>query len=308
MPVIYDDQVSIGSSLKCDDAPRDQVNGRPMIFLETHESTIRLSVFAGIFMLMAVLEVLSPRKQTVLKRSDRWLTNWSLVVINTLALRFLMPVLAVGMAGIATKNGWGLLSVVTLPVWIEIVLAVIILDFAVYVQHLAVHKIPIFWRVHKVHHVDRDIDVTTGARFHPIEILLSMAYKLAVVIVLGPAAMAVFIFDVVLNASSMFNHSNVKLPLGLDRAMRQVIVTPDMHRVHHSIIQRETNSNYGFCLSLWDRLFSTYIPQPDKGHDGMTIGLEGHLDEKPASLLWCLIFPFLPSRPSSATVSESEEV
>jgi len=263
-----------------------------MNFLEQYEALVRLSVFAGGFTLLALMETALPRKKRVLPRVHRWITNWSLVIVDTLALRILAPVLAVGMAQIAASKGWGVLSMVALPLWLEILIAVAVLDIAVYAQHVVSHKIPFLWRFHKVHHADRDIDVTTGSRFHPIEILASMAYKLVCVIALGPAAIAVFIFEVLLNASAMFSHSNIKIPLGLDNLMRRIIVTPDMHRVHHSIIRRETDSNYGFFLSAWDRLFRTYIAQPQDGHDGMTIGLAEHQDARPASFLWCLVLPF----------------
>lgn len=263
-----------------------------MNFLEQYEALVRLSVFAGGFTLLALIETALPRKKRVLPRVHRWITNWSLVIVDTLALRILAPVLAVGMAEIAASKGWGVLSMVALPLWLEILIAVAVLDIAVYAQHVVSHKVPFLWRFHKVHHADRDIDVTTGSRFHPIEILASMAYKLVCVIALGPAAIAVFIFEVLLNASAMFSHSNIKIPLGLDNLMRRIIVTPDMHRVHHSIIRRETDSNYGFFLSVWDRLFRTYIAQPQDGHDAMTIGLAEHQDTRPASFLWCLVLPF----------------
>lgn len=269
-----------------------------MTFLEQFEGPVRLGVFASVFILMALLEATFPRKTRALPRGRRWLTNWSLVVIDTLALRIAVPVLAVGMADIAARAGWGLFNVIAAPAWLEILLTIIILDAAVYGQHVASHRFQILWRFHKVHHVDRDIDVTTGARFHPFEIIFSMAYKLICVIILGAPAMAVFLFEVILNASAMFNHSNVRLPLAADRVIRRFVITPDMHRVHHSVHMVETNSNYGFFLSAWDRLFRTYIDQPRDGHDAMTIGLSEHQDEKPASLLWSLMLPFqLTTRP-----------
>lgn len=263
-----------------------------MTFLDHYEASIRLGVFIGVFVMMALLEIFFPRKQRALPRAERWFANWSLVIIDTLALRFVMPVLAVGMAEIAMRNGWGLFNVVALPFWIEIALAVLVLDLLIYGQHVATHKIPFFWRFHKVHHADRDIDTTTGIRFHPVEIILSMIYKLVCIVMLGPAALAVFLFEVILNASALFNHANVKLPLGFDRILRTVIVTPDMHRVHHSVYRDETDSNYGFSLSIWDRLFRTYRSQPRDGHDAMTIGVGEYQDEKPANLVWCLVEPF----------------
>ncbi|MEO1149661.1 MAG: sterol desaturase family protein [Pseudomonadota bacterium] len=277
-----------------------------MTFIGLSEGAIRLTVFASVFVLMAIAEALFPRKQRTQKRSSRWFTNWALVVLDTITLRIFVPVLAVGMAVYAQDKGWGLFSFTQLPTWLEIALAILLLDMAVYAQHVASHKISFLWRFHKVHHVDRDIDVTTGARFHPVEIILSMAYKLACVALIGPASIAVFLFEVILNASAMFNHSNVKLPLGVDGFIRTLIVTPDMHRVHHSIIRRETDSNYGFFLSIWDRVFRTYIDQPALGHDGVIIGLEDHQNDQPSSLLWSLVLPF--KRPAGhATLTAKEE-
>ncbi|UTW44147.1 sterol desaturase family protein [bacterium SCSIO 12696] len=275
-----------------------------MSFLETNETAIRLSIFAGVFILMAVLEAVFPRKQRTLPRPGRWLTNWLLVIVDSLVLRFALPFLAVGMAIVAAQKGWGLLNVISLPWWLELTLAVIVLDLLIYVQHVLSHKVPLLWRLHRVHHVDRDIDVTTGARFHPLEILFSMFYKFACVILLGAPAVAVILFEVILNGAAMFNHANVRLPLKLDSVVRRLVVTPDMHRVHHSIIPRETDSNYGFFLSIWDRLFGTYIPQPRDGHQGMTIGLASWQDRRPASLWWCLALPFFQPSRSSQKSSE----
>ncbi len=267
-----------------------------MLFVEQHEAVIRLTAFAGIFLIMALLEIAMPRKTRVAAKGMRWFTNISLVIINTFALRLIMPILAVGMAHYADERGWGLLAIADLPIWIEIIIAFLLLDMLIYAQHVAFHKVPIFWRVHKVHHADRDLDVTSGARFHPVEAVLSMAYKLLCIALIGPAAFAVFLFEVVLNAASMFNHANVRLPLGFDRLLRLFVVTPDMHRVHHSVIERETNSNYGFFLTIWDRMFGTYIAQPEKGHDEMTIGLSEYQDSKPDKLIWSLLIPFSRNR------------
>ncbi|GAB5482878.1 MAG: sterol desaturase family protein [Parasphingorhabdus sp.] len=267
-----------------------------MLFVEQHEAVIRLTAFAGIFLIMALLEIAMPRKTRVAAKGMRWFTNISLVIINTFALRLIMPILAVGMAHYADERGWGLLAIADLPIWIEIIIAFLLLDMLIYAQHVAFHKVPIFWRVHKVHHADRDLDVTSGARFHPVEAVLSMAYKLLCIALIGPAAFAVFLFEVVLNAASMFNHANVRLPLGFDRLLRLFVVTPDMHRVHHSVIERETNSNYGFFLTVWDRMFGTYIAQPEKGHDEMTIGLSEYQDSKPDKLIWSLLIPFSRNR------------
>ena len=263
-----------------------------MTFLDQYEGVIRFAVFAGVFVLMAVLEAVFPRKDRALPRAHRWLTNGGFVVIDTLALRLVLPVLAVGMAEIAARNGWGLFNSLALPFWLEVALAFVILDLLIYAQHVATHKIPVLWRLHKVHHADRDIDATTGVRFHPVEIVLSMTYKLLCVVILGAPALAVFLFEVVLNAAALFNHANVRLPSGVDRIARRVIVTPDMHRVHHSVHRQETDSNYGFFLSVWDRMFRTYIAEPRDGHDAMTIGLSDYQDGKPARLLWSLWLPF----------------
>jgi sterol desaturase/sphingolipid hydroxylase (fatty acid hydroxylase superfamily) len=259
-----------------------------------NESLWRISVFAGVLLVMALLEALFPRKVRVMGRPMRWFTNLGIVVINTFAMRFVVPVLAMGFAAMAAQNGWGLLNLFEAPGWIEFVLAVLLLDMAIYWQHVLSHKIPIIWALHKVHHADRDIDTTTGLRFHPVEIILSMGYKIFWVLVLGPSVVAVFVFELLLNACALFNHANVKIPRGVDRFIRLFIVTPDMHRVHHSVIREETNSNYGFNLSVWDRLFGSYIDQPREGHDAMTIGLPQYQTKKPANLLWCLVIPFMP--------------
>lgn len=263
-----------------------------MEFPEFSQQNIRLGVFAGVFLLMTLLEFCLPKKERVEPRHKRWFTNLGLVVVDSIALRLLFPILAVGMAEIATQKGWGLFSLTDFPYWFEVLLAAVLLDGAIYSQHVASHKIPMLWRFHKVHHADRDIDASTGIRFHPVEIVLSMLYKFALVCLLGAPALGVFIFEVVLNGSAMFNHANLRLPLWLDKIIRVVFVTPDMHRVHHSIIHRETDSNYGFNLSIWDKLFGTYIDQPEKGHAEMTIGLKEYQTSKPSSLIWSLLLPF----------------
>ena len=239
-----------------------------------NEPAIRLSAFLGIFAVMALWEVAAPRRARRFTRLQRWPNNIGIVVVNTLVLRVAFPTAAIGVAFIAEAGGWGLLNNVALPAWLAVVVAFLLLDLAIYLQHVMVHAVPALWRLHRMHHADLDFDVTTGARFHPIEILLSMAIKLMIVAALGAPAVAVLIFEVVLNASSMFNHGNVRIPVGLDRVLRWLVVTPDMHRVHHSIARRETNSNFGFNLPWWDRLFGTYRAQPAAGHDAMTIGIE----------------------------------
>jgi len=259
-----------------------------------HDLLWRLGVFLGLFALFASLEALAPRRARSQPRSARWFTNLSIVVLDTLALRALaiaLPLLAIGAAVDAGRMGWGLFNTLDWPLWLEVVLAILILDLAIWAQHLVTHKVPILWRFHRVHHADRDFDVTTALRFHPVEILASMMLKIGLVYLLGPAALAVLLFEIILNGTAMFNHSNLRLPLWLDRAVRLVLVTPDMHRVHHSIHRHEHDSNYGFALSVWDRIFRTYRPKPEAGHDLMTVGLEWQ-DERPSRLGWALMLPF----------------
>jgi sterol desaturase/sphingolipid hydroxylase (fatty acid hydroxylase superfamily) len=247
-------------------------------YLLGNADTIRLACFVGVFAAMAVWEALAPRRQRAFGRRRRWPGNIGIVVLNTLTLKVALPVAAVEFAAMATVNGWGLLAASDLPFWAEFLLAVAILDFAIYLQHVLFHAVPALWRLHRMHHADLDFDVTTGARFHPVEILLSMIIKFAAIAALGPSAVAVLVFEILLNGTAMFNHANARLPLGLDRVLRLVVVTPDMHRVHHSIVPHETNSNFGFNLPWWDRLFGTYRDQPAAGHQGMTIGIEQFRD------------------------------
>ena len=264
------------------------------------DTTIRLGVFAGLFLVFALAEFLLPRRRLIASKGWRWFTNLGISATASLLLRLMaalaVPLTAVAAAYSAQQAGVGLLNTVDWPEWIKVVVALAVLDLAIWAQHLASHKIPILWRLHKVHHADRDIDVTTAVRFHPIEIGLSMLWKMAVVIPLGAPPFSVFLFEVILNGCAMFNHANLNLPQPLDRVLRLVIVTPDMHRVHHSVYRREHDSNYGFNLSIWDRMFKTYIPQPELGHDGMTIGLKEWQDERPADLVWALGVPFRDQR------------
>ena len=240
----------------------------------SHEPVIRLAVFIGVLAAMALWEVAAPRRRIESPRLVRWSNNLALVIIDTILVRLAFPVAAVGLAGIVGDRGWGLFQFLEIPYWIAIVAAVMTLDLAIYCQHVLFHAVPMLWRLHRMHHADLAFDVTTGLRFHPVEILLSMAIKLCVVAALGPPALAVLLFEVLLNATSLFNHSNIRLPGWLDAGLRLVIVTPDMHRVHHSILPKETNSNFGFNVPWWDRLLGTYRAQPRDGHDGMTIGIE----------------------------------
>ena len=241
---------------------------------------------------MAIWEVIAPRRRLTVSKPLRWASNLGLVAFNTVILRLLLPTAAVGMALLAEERAWGLLNNYAVPYWLSLVLAVMILDFVIYLQHVMFHAVPALWRLHMVHHADLDFDVTTGSRFHTIEIILSMFIKLAVVVALGPPALAVVIFEVLLNGTAMFNHANVRMPIGLDRVLRWFVVTPDMHRVHHSVIARETNSNFGFNLPWWDRLFGTYRSQPSAGHEGMTIGLTQFRDLRVERLHSMLALPF----------------
>lgn len=260
--------------------------------LFSHEPWIRLGAFGGFFAAMALWEMLAPRRRQAISRLRRWPGNLGVVVIDTLLVRLVFPTAAVGVALVAQTGGWGLLPALDVSPWLAVVIAVVVLDLAIYLQHVLFHAVPVLWRLHRMHHADLEIDVTTGARFHPIEILLSMAIKLGVVAALGAPAVAVLIFEVLLNATSMFNHGNVRLPQALDRVLRLLVVTPDMHRVHHSILPRETNSNFGFNLPWWDRLFGTYRAQPQAGHDGMTLGIDQFRDPRELRLDRMLLQPF----------------
>lgn len=260
-----------------------------------NEALIRLSVFLGLFAVLATLEALLPRRTRSQPRRTRWITNWSVTVLNALTLRlmaFALPLLAVGAAMDAETQGWGLFNSIGLPLWLEVIVVVLIFDFAIWLQHLITHKVPLLWRLHRVHHADVEMDVTTAIRFHPVEIALSMLLKIGLVYLLGPAAVAIVVFEIVLNGTAMFNHSNLALPQWLDRHVRKVLVTPDMHRVHHSVHRYEHDSNYGFSLSIWDRVFGTYIAQPEDGHDAMAVGLQWQ-DDRPSRLGWSLALPFV---------------
>lgn len=265
------------------------------------DGLIRLAVFASVFLIMALIELLWPKRKLVVSKKKRWLTNIGISAAGTLLLRLMamlaVPVAAVAAAFYAQAHQIGLLNHVAWPEWLKVAVALLALDLAIWAQHLASHKIPIFWRLHQVHHADRDIDVTTAVRFHPVEIGLSMVWKIAVVVPLGASPLAVFLFEVILNACAMFNHANIALPAWLDGVLRLVIVTPDMHRVHHSVLHREHDTNYGFNLSVWDRLFHTYTAQPEAGHQGMTIGLTPYQTEAPTRFGWSLWLPFRPNRP-----------
>ena len=262
-------------------------------FLMDNEPTVRLGFFFGILVVMALWEVAAPRRDRSHSRALRWPSNLGIVVLNTVVLRLLFPTAAVGFAAWGASAGWGLFNNLALPAWLEFLAAVALLDLAIYLQHVMVHAVPALWRLHRMHHADLDFDVTTGARFHPVEIVLSMGIKFMVISALGPAAVAVLIFEVLLNATAMFNHGNVRIPASLDRVLRLFVVTPDMHRVHHSVVVRETNSNFGFNLPWWDRLFGTYRAQPVAGHEGMTIGIGQFREPRELWLDRMLIQPLL---------------
>lgn len=247
-------------------------------FVMNHELTMRLGFFFGVFAAMALWEWLTPRRALTVSKTLRWASNLGIVFLNTVLLRLLFPAAAVGVALFARDQGWGLLNHFEIAFALAVVASVVALDFAIYLQHVMFHAVPVLWRLHRVHHADLDFDVTTGVRFHPIEIILSMLIKFAVIVVLGAPVLAVVLFEVLLNATSMFNHSNVRMPRALERALRWFVVTPEMHRVHHSIEDDETNSNFGFNLPWWDRLCGTYRDQPRAGHEGMTIGISTFRD------------------------------
>jgi len=244
----------------------------PGLLLE-NEPLIRVTFFLGVLLAMAIWEAAAPRRRREIPRLLRWTNNLGVVAVNTVLVRLTFPMMAFGLARLAEDRGWGLFNAFETPAWLVFVISLVALDLVIYLQHVLFHAVPALWRLHRMHHADLEFDVTTGLRFHPIEILLSMAIKLAVVAALGPPANAVLVFEVLLNATAMFNHSNVRLPLGLDRVLRWVVVTPDMHRVHHSVHPNETNSDFSFNLPWWDRLLGTYLAQPREGHEGMTIGI-----------------------------------
>lgn len=256
------------------------------------ENVIRLSIFIGVLLFISGLEAIFPKKARTQLRKNRWITHIGLSIIDTVAVRLLGPIVALAVAGWAIANNVGLFNLTDWPTWSEIALAFILLDFGIYLQHIATHKIPILWRIHKVHHSDLDLDASSALRFHPIEIMLSMIYKCGLVLLIGPAVIAVLIFEICLNASAIFNHANLALPNWCDRFLRLFIVTPDMHRVHHSVVPNETDRNFGFNFSIWDRFFRTYRAQPEAGHDKMTIGLSEHQTSEPTGLIWSLKLPF----------------
>ena len=266
-----------------------------MNFTANQELIVRISVFVCVLLLVLGWEKIAPRRNPGVPAWQRRINNLVLVSINSGLVRLVIPLAAVHMANIAWLHGWGLFNNLQLPAWVEIVLSFLVLDMLIYFQHRLFHSIPWLWRLHRVHHCDTEFDVTTGVRFHPLEILLSMLIKIAAVAALGAPAIAVLLFEVVLNATSLFNHANARLGARLDAVLRKLVVTPDMHRVHHSVTAAETNSNFGFNIPWWDHLFGTYRAQPEKGHENMTIGLEEFRDRKFSRVWWLLGQPWLKS-------------
>ncbi len=263
---------------------------------ELTEPQIRLGIFIVLFLILAITELFVPRRQLEHVKVKRWLTNWIIVIIDSLMLRLIFTGAAVGIALWAEANNYGLFNLLNIPAGLAVIISFIILDFAIWFSHWASHKVPLLWAVHRMHHSDVDIDVSTAIRFHPIEIVLSMVWKMLIVVILGAPAIAVLVFEIVLNGTAMFNHSNIKLPLGMDRILRLFVVTPDMHRVHHSIVHNETDSNYGFNLAIWDRIFGTYTDQPEAGHKAMKIGISEWQDKRPTQLFWSLKVPFIKQK------------
>jgi sterol desaturase/sphingolipid hydroxylase (fatty acid hydroxylase superfamily) len=257
-----------------------------------HEPAVRLGIFLGIFTIIAAWELAAPRRTLRVRKALRWTHNLALTMLNVVLVRAALPVAAIGVAALAAERGMGLFNLIHVPQPLTILLSVLALDLAIYLQHRMFHAVPLLWRLHRVHHADLDFDVTTGARFHPIEIGLSMLIRFAVILALGPPAVAVMLFEVLVNASSMFNHGNVRIPAAIDRVLRWVVVSPDMHRVHHSIDPLETNSNFGFSLPWWDRLFGTYRTEPQAGHEAMTIGIAQFRSPRELRLDRMLLQPF----------------
>lgn len=311
------DRQAIAATLRRRERPQTQPEEQPVHFLIAYASAheqpeqwtslirtsttdamnsdllIRMSAFIGVLSLMALWELGAPRRQLATARGPRWFANITIVVLDSVIVRLLFAAGAVGMALLAAERNWGILNQLSWPGWLKILLTIIVLDFALYLQHVMFHAIPLFWRFHMMHHADLDCDVTTGLRFHPMEVVLSMAIKIGMVVSLGAAPVAVLVFEIVLNATSMFNHSNVWMPVAVDRALRWLIVTPDMHRIHHSVLQQETNSNFGFNLPWWDRLLGTYRENPLSTHTEMSVGLEQYRDPRRLTLGHILALPFL---------------
>lgn len=281
------------------------------VFPGIAEPVLRLTVFITILVVMAGFEVLAPRRRLTVPKARRWLTNISIIALGRLLVGIMgalaVPLVAVAAAVFAEAHGWGLLNLLAWPAWLEIVIALLALDLAIWFQHLVTHKVPVLWRLHRMHHADRDVDVTTALRFHPVEIALSMLWKIICVLALGASPLAVVLFAVILNGCAMFNHANLRLPPRLDALLRLFLVTPDMHRVHHSVLRAEHDANFGFNLSLWDRVFGTYVPQPRDGHERMIIGLPEYQSDDPSRLWWSLTLPWRPLQSGRQQVDDREQ-
>lgn len=263
-------------------------------FILANEKYVRMGFFFGMLILIGLWEVVAPKRVLTVSKTVRWVNNLGLVFFNSFIVRILFPFAAVGVAHFANQQGWGLFNYFVMPFWFSVAASIIIMDFVIYIQHVMVHAIPVLWRLHRVHHADLDYDVTTGSRFHTIEIILSMLIKFSTILLLGPPVVAVIVFEIILNATAMFNHGNIGLPKTLDKIVRWFLVTPDMHRVHHSVEDDEANSNFGFSLPWWDRLFGTYRDQPRGGHIAMTIGINKFREPKQVSWLpGMLALPFI---------------
>lgn len=269
-------------------------------FILQHQGGFRFGVFGSVLILMALWEAARPARRRIYVRRARWFSNLGIVALDTVLMRLILPLMAVEVAYFAAQRNWGLLDLMGFGGALEIVVAIVLLDLVVYWQHRIFHSLPLLWRLHRVHHTDRDFDTTTALRFHPIEIILSMLLKMVVVVVLGVPVLAVILFEVILNGMALFNHANLRLPHGLEVLLRRVIVTPDMHRVHHSVLADEYNRNFGFNLSIWDRIFSSYRQDPREGHDGMVIGLPEFQSDETCSLLFMLMLPFRKSKTRGA--------
>lgn len=262
--------------------------------LVTHEAVVRVAIFAAAFALIATFEFVAPRRSLTLSRRSRWPSNLAVVLLNTLFVRALLPVTAVSMAVLVNEQGWGLFHVFgPLPAGLVVPATVVLLDLVIYLQHMLFHAVPVLWRLHRMHHADLDVDVTTGARFHPVEIVLSMGLKFGAIAVLGASPLGVLVFEILLSTGSLFNHGNLKLPVRADGMLRWIVVTPDMHRVHHSVVPEETNRNFGFTLSWWDRACGTYQAQPAAGHTAMTLGIAQFRNRRDLCLDRLLLQPIL---------------
>lgn len=262
------------------------------LFFE-YETVIRLGSFLGLFALFALWEIASPRRKLLELRRFRWINNFGLIIISSVLVRFIFPTAAVGIALLVEENHWGFLYSFGLPFPVHFFAAFILMDLSLYFQHIMFHALPLFWRFHRVHHSDLDCDITTGLRFHPFEMVISILIKFVTIASIGAPVIAVVIFEIILNAAAMFTHSNIKMTKSIESLLRWFIVTPDMHRIHHSLNVYETNNNFGFFISIWDRFFGTYLKQPEKGHENMQIGLKNFRKGRWQDLRWLIYLPFV---------------